>query len=942
MKPTVSGDNAAARVAQRNVPTVGSRGVNNSCSNYGGTTAVVAALVVFAVVMAATSPSSVSTRVLSVFQESEDSSVSKMVPAAASLFSEKDGESFSTHPVNVHDHDANTTMCGTDWCDRRRPLVGLLYDGKTDKSDTKPPLTRELLQKIHSNAPITIDGHRYPSESISDLPAPTDLEETALPYVRCVRKNILLGYAVGYGPNVLGPYITAFERYHGPCDEGTLFVDNAHSDVEIDAVKGMFRLVNFRDHMSRPGSYKHDVQRVMVLENWASQNWRKYNYVIQADTRDLNIFNNVFERLHKNHITDLFNVAEFWRFATSDINRNRWVGGYSPAPGVKDFIADLQLNDELLPVICSGLYGGKSLAMYDYLGAFVKGIENANHGVRHVHGIDQGIHIYLQMIGLPLSGFPHKIQLLDYVHGPNRHWYPEPMPIIRDSLGRHLNCDKEPYAIIHQLDRYDWAFRDANSDNDYINGQNKHRAACPPTGALFVRTEPHPSKPVAPETAAVFGAVRRTASWLTTDHASPGPIPGRLEQRAWDVDATDSATVSTTERSSQRYNTVCTTHNAFLLFAHIYDPAPLQTIIASFQRYHTVCDTVVLFVPKMAEGYEALAHSDATNVIVEGFTPPKSVVVPSTPKAAAGAPDVSTPPPTAELRETDRLNARRAAPVPPSLAKHGRRLALGVIARWLKKHGGAYKYVTVVEDALRVRFGVFSNVFEPMYKHSFEGVWLGPALPGSATATDAERAAMVAEVAATAAQPAVATCLTGSAVLHASRFLPALSGSMHMWSVASGFYGGCTDAVFDYLQATAVAMDRVDKHGAEHGLEGCTSDPSVLEVLRSHVLPFALVSDREGFGHDVVILDDVQGPHRNVFGRSSNLLGVSDRFGRLPRCDAKRTPAAIVYGFSDDGGGRASFDAFLRQYRRRGEEARKTGFEATFAVQAEHQRPCYQ
>jgi len=53
-----------------------------------------------------------------------------------------------------------------------------------------------------------------------------------------------------------------------------------------------------------------------------------------------------------------------------------------------------------------------------------------------------------------VAAFPYRFTLLDEFKGYYRHWYRHKEDASWLPDGRHVNCALEPYAVVHQLDRY--------------------------------------------------------------------------------------------------------------------------------------------------------------------------------------------------------------------------------------------------------------------------------------------------------------------------------------------------------------------------------------------------------------------------------------------------------------------------------------------------------
>ena len=424
-------------------------------------------------------------------------------------------------------------------------------------------------------------------------------------YVDCKgRRNAVLGYAVTspylkYSRDLVQGFIESFLRYAGACDDLVLIGDSwlMNSNFTSSSSTGKGRvIIHNAASLEKPRVGHPFVDRLWVFQKWIQMAWRRYHYIIQADTRDTIFFANPFELLYRVRLDGLFSATEVHLFRNQEINR-QWVEThYDDKVNTVPFFVKFHLYmqgrahaPDPIPVLCSGIYGGTSLAVADYIQAFVAAVERTK-DINAIHGMDQGIHIALQYVELAMAGYHHPIYAIDFRVGPYRHWYSEDERVRRDVLGRHLNCLGQTYAIVHQLDRYrDHHFNDVNSDYS-VRGTRAAPAVAP--GAPVTRT---------------FGDADRfdapSREWLQSRAA--------VVRRAA-ANARRSMRGAAPARRLLRPSGVCRARHVALAFvepntAHF---GAVQAFVAAYQRYHPACDDLVLFVAS-AVWMDALARDES-------------------------------------------------------------------------------------------------------------------------------------------------------------------------------------------------------------------------------------------------------------------------------------------------------------------------------------------
>lgn len=400
--------------------------------------------------------------------------------------------------IEVCKKNGGSRPCSVNWCNennRRRPPYSILYQKREDGkeiSETTPLITLDSLKRTMNNnfrwPPSS--GFKFPSQKDHVKPVLADeLPYTVHPqvhasyglktptlhkykltnreihnpdamYAECVgKRNVIFGYSKNFHTWDVRPVIESFLRYSTACDDLVMWVDQEVID-EPYTVSGKGRVVHLHQvDWERVGKSMYSgtptehviAARATMMYMWIDKYHGDYEKAIHIDTRDTVLFANPFAALYRYNVTGLTSVGEVHNFRDSDIN-NQWMGSYSLNGEVGGFIGRLEIHGRPMPVLCAGIFGGDGEAMWDYLTAFKNAFLDS--GVGYFQGIDQGIHVYMQAVGLPRASFPHAVGLLDNTVGPAHHWWRGDGGIRRDMLGRFLNCHNEPYAIMHQFDRY--------------------------------------------------------------------------------------------------------------------------------------------------------------------------------------------------------------------------------------------------------------------------------------------------------------------------------------------------------------------------------------------------------------------------------------------------------------------------------------------------------
>ena len=424
---------------------------------------------------------------------------------------------------------------------------------------------------------------------------------------KCNRKrDAVFGYATTFKRDKIQAFIESFLRHSTACDDLVLWVDEDLLPEVWSTHTGKGRLVmyhertwvawaqqRFADRGLPKGSA--NTERIAVFLLWIELFFERYRYVVHVDTRDSLFYANLFRRLERLRVTGLFSVAEVHLFNGQGHN-NLWVNTYARTPTAGNFISNMKLHGRWLPVLCSGIYGGDSVAVLDYLAAFTDAISKAPKEALELLGIDQGVHVFLQLIGLPLARFPHAISVLDEATGPMHHWFSNRpgSAVRRDKLGRYLNCLDEPYAVVHQLDRYKAHWDDAFR---YYETRGGSQAVSMPSYPSYYPTRLYMIDTERQYLQHLF--IGSTAGGTAADRGPPSLLLRGAESPE-DAMPHQGAPPATFAAAS----TVCASlHVAMVFVPRAVDTdrevfARVQAFIASFQRYHSgACDELVVLRP---------------------------------------------------------------------------------------------------------------------------------------------------------------------------------------------------------------------------------------------------------------------------------------------------------------------------------------------------------
>lgn len=264
--------------------------------------------------------------------------------------------------------------------------------------------------------------------------------------IQCLYRNVAIFVAIGYDASILVPLIGSYQRYTSECDDIVI--------ITGDAPLPTIRVQRPSNVLFQPASafpvpdYLKDAPVVDVrffhIAEWLQAHVDgAYRYVFIGDARDIFFQDDPFMSLtHQG----LYSVREIFEFASERVYNVPWVRSCFGEEGVQRMIA------ANAPVVCAGMIMGGVKAVLDYHRVFLA------HRRTRTGCNDQGLHEYLMTVGLRDEGFPHNVTVFDlwtsrYAHQLVKNPSSPPAEMFQDGMGRLLNKNKEPYAVLHQFDR---------------------------------------------------------------------------------------------------------------------------------------------------------------------------------------------------------------------------------------------------------------------------------------------------------------------------------------------------------------------------------------------------------------------------------------------------------------------------------------------------------
>lgn len=301
--------------------------------------------------------------------------------------------------------------------------------------------------------------------------------------------SAVVGFAVGI-EDQLAVFLRSFQKYAGLCTALHIFVANASAAMlyfvpeEENVVFESYQAYTARiDAAHDPSCHRIESQRVPILQKWLLAHLELYGTVLHTDTKDVVFMSEPFDVLKKS-----FQEADVARQVDGrmgDKNKSQfqelegsgfvfalweeyavekkahfpfnflWTEGIAGTKFAHLLESRVRFNGfhQFLFGIGSGIYGGTALALVDFLELFTVTLLRVQ---VDDFGFDQGAMNVVVHLGLELTRFPHYFFVMNPNIGPYRHMYNifGGFHHIRFGAGMaHFNCNDEPYAIVHQLNR---------------------------------------------------------------------------------------------------------------------------------------------------------------------------------------------------------------------------------------------------------------------------------------------------------------------------------------------------------------------------------------------------------------------------------------------------------------------------------------------------------
>lgn len=272
---------------------------------------------------------------------------------------------------------------------------------------------------------------------------------------------LTMAWATNYRGDVLQPFINSYQRWTNRSADMVVFVDVGFKPSEL----ALQRPENVRwvvtDEVEVPGMSREQLDafaipalRFIVMKAWLARHGEGYQVVAVVDSRDSFFQDDPFMRVSPSEPA-LYAFPEGVKLAQEPNYNQKWIRLRYGEAKLQQLIA------KDASVLCAGFVMATRKE-------FVGWIEALLHEMTEwTDGVDQAAHIWLAYMVLP-EQFPvvivshrtgwvtHAPEEYNPSHPrahPNTHLAPMSY-LSQDSMGRVLNARGQPYAVVHQGDRF--------------------------------------------------------------------------------------------------------------------------------------------------------------------------------------------------------------------------------------------------------------------------------------------------------------------------------------------------------------------------------------------------------------------------------------------------------------------------------------------------------
>jgi len=253
------------------------------------------------------------------------------------------------------------------------------------------------------------------------------------------RGDLILGFATGYKPHVIAPFVESVRAHGQFTGKIVLFIDPAERKMADYLISHDIEPIAF-DRSKSPMAHVNLARSFAYFEYLRGQ-WDSgavFNQILLTDVRDVifqkPLFGTPCEELEFYLEEPSFTIGEDWFTAR----------GIEIACG-KQAVRDLSSKT----VSCAGAVSGRAIGIFDYLAQKQLLTLGLSKAASSTWGVDQGLHNYILHMGLTRSAISKpnftRVANLGLAQGST---------LICDAKGRVISPNGEISEIAHQWDRH--------------------------------------------------------------------------------------------------------------------------------------------------------------------------------------------------------------------------------------------------------------------------------------------------------------------------------------------------------------------------------------------------------------------------------------------------------------------------------------------------------
>ncbi|MGH7046879.1 MAG: hypothetical protein ACREE2_10905 [Stellaceae bacterium] len=264
--------------------------------------------------------------------------------------------------------------------------------------------------------------------------------------IRPTRGDLILGFATGYKPHMIAPFVESVRTQGRFTGKIVLFVDAAARQTADYLAAHDIEAVAFDP--SKSPAPQVGVARFFTYFDYLREQWNSgavFNQILMTDVRDVTfqkpLFGTPCEELEFHLEAPLIRSTSTPNTIHENGLTRKWIEAACGGEAVEALSSNL--------VSCSGTISGRTRGIFDYLAQMQLLALGLSEAAGSTWGIDQGVHNYILYTGLARSATAKpnfaRVATLGLVAGSS---------LSCDASGRVINPDGEISEIAHQWDRH--------------------------------------------------------------------------------------------------------------------------------------------------------------------------------------------------------------------------------------------------------------------------------------------------------------------------------------------------------------------------------------------------------------------------------------------------------------------------------------------------------